>query len=294
MMLQEEFNKITTAYENYIKNGGPKSSSDRMNYINTVFNSVNMVIKLLCISVNGVDVDSAVLTEAQYNKRSAMGNKLFGSQTANAEEITKPSEDITEEESVVINSVSVEDIPSAEEQSEDTTIITEEDTDMPAKETKTKKKTSTKKKAVEEPSEETKKTTTKKRSTKKTKKEPIEAEVKMKEIEDFVAGKTAVDIIGEELTAWGISSDSFVYKALVRLPELTKHAVKYAEVVDLIAADTGKPKGVISSAFTNMVKKADFSKTIYLPNFLKLTEEELRSNRDFVIEQLAEYCEPDE
>lgn len=319
MILQEEFDKIIAAYEQYIGNGGPKNSSDKITYVNTVFNSMNMISKLLCISAGGVDVDSVVLTENQMNRRNAITNRLFHSKSTaqNDEQIETPTPDKEIEEvpvEEVESTVIVEEIPVKEEAIAESNISTiKEENTMPIKKTTTtdattKKNSTTKKSKVATEKKTTKsasstaakskttakktsiakKSTAKKTTTKKTK-DRIEAEAKMKAIEEVVAGKSASDIIREELNAWGIPSNFFAYQALVELPDLVKHAPRYDEILDLISKHYNKNKATVSSALSSLVRKADISKSIYNPDLIKLTKEEL--TKTVVIEAIAEYCD---
>lgn len=284
MILQDEFNKILDTYEQYIKNGGPKTSSDKIGYLNAVFNSMNMITKLLCISSNGVDVDSVVLTEEQKSKRTAIGNRLFRSTISEAVKTSDNSPKAAQHEipvgitnSTVLN-----------------TSNNKEENTMPTKKSISTDKKTTSNGAVKKSKtiSEKKKATTEKPATKKTtkkSKELTEAQAKMKAIEDAVAGKTASDIIREELDAWGVPSEFFAYKALVELPNLVKHAPKYNEIVDLVSEHFGKSKPTVSSAFTSLMNRADFSKSIYNPVLAKLTKEE--RTKVAVIESIAEYCD---
>lgn len=270
MLLQEEFDKVIAAYQDYIKSGGPKNGTDKINYLNTVFNSINMIIKLLAISSTGVDVDSGVLTTEQKAKRDAISDRLFRNVAPTATNTTAASVPVKEEAAVL-----------------NTTNIKEEAT-MPTAKKSTAKKTTTSVSTTAPKKKPAPKKSSTKTATKKSKAR-TEAEAKMKAIEDAVAGKTATDIITEELKAWGISTTGFTYTALAELPSLIHHAPTYDEVVNIISEHSKVSRATVSSAFTSLAKKADLSKSIYCFDLAHLPKELV--NKTVIIEKLCEFCD---
>ena len=284
MLLQEEFDKVIAAYNDYIKGSKPKSSKDKINYLNTVFNSINMIIKLLALSSSGIDVDSGVFTAEQKAKRDAIGDRMFRTP------VKKATKEIIAEISEVVKK---------ETTAENKTKSNKEDMTMPtakkpvakkaASTTTTAKKKETAKKSTTKTTTAKKPDTNKTAATKAKSKARIEAEAKMKAIENIVAGKTAVDIISEELKAWGISTTGFTYTALAELPSLIHHAPTYDEVVNSISEHSKVSRATVSSAFTSLAKKADLSKSIYCFDLAHLPKELV--NKTVIIEKLCEFCD---
>lgn len=100
---------------------------------------------------------------------------------------------------------------------------------------------------------------------------------------------SVVDIFTEELDNWGIPNTSFAYVVVMMLPKLFTCNVSYKEVISTIAKETGKSEGTISSSFSYIAKRADFSKTKYIP-ILKKRKHCI--TKEFVVKELLEFCTP--
>lgn len=316
MIMQETFDKFLKRYEEYVKSNTPKTMNERTTYINEQTNCITMLIKLMAVSAFGIDVDKQVVTNPNATNRIKS-------------EATKLVKDIVSKTVQPQNENTTSNVDNKIK--EDATMATKKTTsEKPT--SATTKKTATKKtvEPVEKESSKTvsrstakkptvKKTFTAKKSTSSTAKKPvakkstvadknapakkstrrpksidrIEADAKMAAIEKEIEGKSAADIISEELINWGISPDSFGYKALVRLPRVFKvGTAEYSTVIAKLSVKTGKSTATVSSAIANLVKKADFSKAKYIPVLAKMDKKNITKEK--VVAELLEFCDTSE
>lgn len=100
---------------------------------------------------------------------------------------------------------------------------------------------------------------------------------------------TTEKLFKEELDAWGINPSSLSYRLVIEMADKASTDMKYKDVVKMLSNITGYKAGVVSAAFSRLVKNADFSKTKYNPLISKKPTEQI--TKEFIIEQLIEFCE---
>lgn len=98
----------------------------------------------------------------------------------------------------------------------------------------------------------------------------------------------AKDAIIIEIEAWGIKEDSFMFRVATTIADISNTNADYEECINQISACLNTSKKIISSTFTDMVKKANFSKTIFIPILTKMPKEQI--TKEFIVEQLLDFC----
>ena len=100
---------------------------------------------------------------------------------------------------------------------------------------------------------------------------------------------TAKDIIKEELNNWGISENTYGYKALMVLPELEYDNKKTPSNLILeIATKLGKPMSSTHSALQNIVNRANFKNSKYLSLFVNMPRATI--TKEMVINEFYDFC----
>lgn len=95
------------------------------------------------------------------------------------------------------------------------------------------------------------------------------------------------DIFKKELSAWGIHEGSFAYKCAISLSKVGTPGMAYKDAIKAVANDIGTNSGIVSLAFSNLVKKANFGRTIYNPILPKLQH----ITKEILVRELLDFCE---
>ena len=97
------------------------------------------------------------------------------------------------------------------------------------------------------------------------------------------------EVFAEELTAWGISSESFGYTLIISIIDVYKYKDRYEDIIPKLIKATGKTKAVVMSSLSALVRKANFKSSKYLPLLSKVKTEAITV--ELVINELADICE---
>lgn len=130
----------------------------------------------------------------------------------------------------------------------------------------------------------------------KKKKPPKEIEEKVKEAEEAlneIDGKSAKDIIAEELDLWRIGKTTIGYRALISMPDIDlTPEMEYGDVLKALAINIKKSASSINTALIYMANNAVFSKSKYIPKFKKLDNLNRRNEitKEDIVKEFKDYC----
>lgn len=99
---------------------------------------------------------------------------------------------------------------------------------------------------------------------------------------------SAKDAITIEIEAWGIKENSFMFRVATTIADIPNTNADYEECINQISERLNTSKKIISSTFTDMVRKANFSKAILIPILTKMPKEQI--TKEFIMEQLLDFC----
>lgn len=253
-----EFEAINNRYKDYVSSSENKSHKERVDYVNSQYNSINLILKMIALSASGTPIEDQVVTQSQVNKKMEIHNNLFGNNTTN--KVDKDTYEEIQSNTEFKNNNPISSTEINNEASIEENPITEEIIDEMPKET-----------------------------------DKSETYEESETINDNIIEFNAIDdmsvqqIFEDQLNLWGIKKDSFSYKCIMILADKGSCNMDYNQAVKLLHNEIGCNIGVISAALTRLVKNADFSKSKYVPVLNKLSPNEL--TKEFVIEQLLEYCQ---
>ncbi len=255
-MLQKEFDKVLKCYEDYISKGTDPTHEEKVKYVNEQFRHLSMINKLIALSISGEPLESQV------------------SMPTKDKPIEKPNKELP-----------VVDVSK-------TTKVEEEK--MPAKKpVSRKKKTDTTKTST--PKKTKKSTSTKTSSRAKVVQVSSVQESPKPEIDPIFDFKSDVeptvkDILSAEIESWGCKDMNMVATALANLDDYVPNGLDqkpaYKDVVRYIAEKEMKGPGTVSAMISRIVKKADFSKSKYIPRLAKLQKDGQITNEVVVCELL--------
>ena len=143
--------------------------------------------------------------------------------------------------------------------------------------------------AVEEASADKKLPEKKKKPPKELEEKVIEAEKALNEIE----GKSAKDIIAEELDLWRIGKTTIGYRALLAMPDIDiTPEMEYGDILKALAVSIKKNASSINTALVYMANNAVFSKSKYIPKFRKLDDLNRRNEitKEDIVNEFKDYC----
>ena len=135
-----------------------------------------------------------------------------------------------------------------------------------------------------------------KKTPEKKKKPPKEIEEKVKEAEEAlneIDGKSAKDIIAEELDLWRIGKTTIGYRALMAMPDIDlTPEMEYGDVLKALALNIKKSASSINTALIYMANNAVFSKSKYIPKFKKLDNLNRRNEitKEDIVKEFKDYC----
>lgn len=121
---------------------------------------------------------------------------------------------------------------------------------------------------------------------------PIDITKSLREIVDF-QDITARDIIQTEAMLWGFNKDTDEFKVLNALADIkpTKpirmNGLKYTKALESISKSTGMYVEDIEVVLHNILEKANFSKSLFIPVFAKMNKEDIGTAG--IIKQLYDY-----
>ena len=300
-MLQKEFDKVIARYEDWVEQGS-HSHEDKIKYVNEQFNSLNLINKMIALSVNGERIEAQVKVQGNQKTEQPVHKK-------NVKPITKTNEVVVEEQIIEEDTIpQEEDMPTkkttsktskAKSTTKKTTAIEKETKPITKKSTAEKKTTTTAKKST------TKKKTTKKEPTAAKETSNIKIEVtdsskvdpeqpKIDPVYDFKSDyiPTAKEIIEAEFESWGVKDLNMAATALVNLEDYAKlnedgSRPTYRDVLKAISvAHGGKTPASIGGMISRIIKKADFSKSKYIPVLAKYQANGVLTNEVLVLELL--------
>lgn len=100
---------------------------------------------------------------------------------------------------------------------------------------------------------------------------------------------TAKDIIREELENWGISENTYGYRALMILADMEYDAKKKPnDIIFEIATKLGKPMSSTHSALQNIVNRANFKNSKYLSLFTNIPRGTI--TKEMIINEFYDFC----
>ena len=115
--------------------------------------------------------------------------------------------------------------------------------------------------------------------------------IKMSEVSDDI---TAEEVVTKELGLWGINPDSVGFKVILSIVqdfsiEKLGHKPTYDEVIDNACKRFNAKKNAIVAALMQIVKRAKFEQSQYIPIFRKLPRDQITT--EIVVSEFADFAE---
>jgi len=291
-LFQREFDKLLANYDAYVNSKTKYTDHDeRVKYINSQFNILNVLSKYIALSTSGSKLElQIVTTEEPKTKEQKFANSLVSATTISAtltdyvkrDDVEKMLQDMIEKEREKIRQELISQLPPTAQAAVREDITVKEEVVEGPKKSRTKKKT-TENSAI---SASIPKNIGKKPSKKKETKTLEDNEMVMNNIpyDDYKS------FIEAELKTCGCNTSLFSASILKDIPDVLTKDMDAKAFVEACSKKYNKPKQVINSSLTNLLKRADFSKSEYFP-LLKSAQENGKVDVNILIKEFIDFVE---
>jgi hypothetical protein len=306
--LESEFNELNALYTEYI-NGEYHDETARAEFLNNAFNKLNLMNKLIALAANGVKVEEQIEIKNNESTKAASENAaamMGGFIEESSIESNTTENNITEDNKEdVENGLTVEfsantiQSPKIDAVAHDTLTnldVTSEDTkeEIERELTETEKLVNNLTERICKLSDEDNEN----KSEDEIAAEKAAKEERAKEAEDFIdsyGDYTLEQLFTEEFESWGIKPTYAGCKNIINLEkacELSNNTLKLSSSLEYIENYLAQANNIseqqLKRNINNIISKADFSKSKFLPVLSKLDKSVI--SEEIILKEFLEFC----